>query len=67
MCERKAGLDQLSIDLVKEAELNGIGCIAPDGKVGSTLCDDGAQCAGISGKHERYLAVFWIVNSATDE
>jgi hypothetical protein len=58
MSECKAGFDQLSIDLVKEAEFNGIGCIAPDGKVGSTLCDGRAQGPGISGKHERYLAVF---------
>jgi hypothetical protein len=58
MSERKASFDQLPIDLVKEAEFDGIGCIAPDGKVGSTLCDGRAQCAGISGKHEEYLAVF---------
>jgi hypothetical protein len=58
MSERKARLDQRSIDLIKEAEFDRIGCIAPDSKVGSTICDCGAQGAGICRKHEGYLAVF---------
>ena len=63
----KASLDQLPIDLIKEAELDRIGGIAPDGKVGPTLCDGGPQGARICRKHVAYLALFHIVNTATDE
>ena len=39
--ECKASLDQLSIDLVKEAELDRICGVTPDRKVGAALSDGG--------------------------
>ena len=53
----KAGFNQLAIDLIKEAELNSIGGVAPDCKVGSAICDGGAKGARICRKHGGYLAV----------
>ena len=47
----KAGFYQLAIDLIKEAQLHGVGGVAPDRKVGSTICHGGAKGAGICRKH----------------
>jgi hypothetical protein len=52
-----AGFHELSVDLVKQAELNGIGGIAPDRKVGSTIGDGCAKGSWICRKHGGYLAV----------
>jgi hypothetical protein len=57
MRQSKAGFHQLAIDLIKEAELNSIGGVAPDRKVGSAICDGGAKGSRICRQHGRYLAV----------
>jgi hypothetical protein len=54
----KAGFYQLAIDLIKEAQLHGIGGVAPDRKVGSTISNGGAKGSGICRKHGGYLALF---------
>jgi hypothetical protein len=52
-----AGFYELSIDLIKEAELNGIGGVAPDRKVGATIGDGCTKGSWICRKHGGYLAV----------
>jgi hypothetical protein len=52
-----AGFYKLSIDLIKEAKLNGIGGVAPDRKVGAAICDSCAKGSWICRKHGGYLAV----------
>ena len=41
--EGKASFHQLPIDLIKEAEFDGIGGIAPDSEVAPSLSQDGAS------------------------
>jgi hypothetical protein len=53
----KACFYQLSVDLVKQAQLDGIGGVAPDRKVGSAIGDGCTKGSRICRKHGGYLAV----------
>jgi hypothetical protein len=56
--ESESGLYQFPINLIKEAEFDGVGSVAPDGEVCSTFCDGSPKGAGICRQHEGYLALF---------
>ena len=47
----EAGLNQLSIDLIEEAELDRIRCIAPDGEVAATFSEGGPKGSRIGWMH----------------
>jgi hypothetical protein len=49
--ECEASLHQLAIDLIEEAELNGISGIGPDGEVATTIGEGGAKGPGIGWMH----------------
>jgi hypothetical protein len=51
----ESSFDQLAIDLIKEAELNGICGIGPDGEVAATFCESGSKCPGIGWMHRGSL------------
>ena len=50
--EGEATLHQLPIDLIKEAEFDRIGGIAPDSKVAATFGESGSKCPGVSWMHD---------------
>jgi hypothetical protein len=49
--ERIASLNELAIDLIKEADLNGIGRLRPDREIGSLFGWNGAEIAWVGLKH----------------
>jgi hypothetical protein len=52
-----SSFDELAVDLIEKAQLNGIRGIAPDRKVGSTIGDGCTKGSRICRKHGGYLAV----------
>jgi hypothetical protein len=55
MSHSKTGFNHLPVNLIKEAKLNCIGCIAPDRKVSSTFGDGSAKGSWIGWKHAGIL------------
>jgi hypothetical protein len=55
--ERKAALDQLSIDLIEEAELDRIGGVSPDSEVAAALSESSPKGSGISRMHDAHSAL----------
>ena len=51
MRESEAGLHQLPIDLIEEAELDRIGSVGPDSEVAAALGQGGAKRSGVSWMH----------------
>ena len=63
--ERKAGLHQLAVDLIKEAEFHGIGSVAPDSEVAPSLSQGGAKGSRIGRMHEASLPCGSAYSSVT--
>ena len=70
VAERKASFDQLSIDLVEETELDGVGSVGPNGEVAPTLSESGAKCSRVGWMHPGSLPEEWpemVVSRVTDQ
>jgi hypothetical protein len=52
-----SSFDELAVNLIEKAKLNGIGGVAPDRKVGPAIRDSCTKGSWICRKHGGYLAV----------
>ncbi len=55
--EGKAAFDQLSIDLIEEAELYGVSGIGPDSEVAAALGESCPKGSGIGRMHDAHSAL----------